>query len=64
MATIICLVRGNRELNRQNPKAFKRTELNFANDELIATSNAVPGYTGQLIKCHCCTQVLTMKNFL
>ena len=46
---VICLVRGNRELNQAKIlKLLKGQELNFANDELIATSNAVPGYTYQL----------------
>lgn len=43
----IFFIRGNRELNETKAlKLLKGKELNFANDELIATSNAVAGFTG------------------
>lgn len=65
---VICLVRGNRELNEPKIlKLLKGQELNFANDELIATSNAVPGYTGPVglkAKIVVDSEVLTMKNFV
>lgn len=65
---VICLVRGNRELNQAKIlKLLKGQELNFANDELIATSNAVPGYTGPIglnATIVVDSEVLTMKNFV
>ncbi len=43
----IFFVRGDRDLNETKAlKLLKGKELGFANDELIATSNAVPGFTG------------------
>ena len=64
---VIFFVRGDRELNEV--KAFKvlnAKEISFANDELIATSNAVPGYTGPInlnAKVVIDEEVLKMKNF-
>lgn len=43
----IFFIRGDRELNEVKvQKLLGASEINFANDELIATSNAVAGYTG------------------
>ncbi len=43
----IFFVRGDRDLNETKAlKLLKGKELGFANDELITTSNAVPGFTG------------------
>ena len=64
----IFFVRGDRELNEE--KALKVTggrELGFADDELIETSTAVPGFTGP-IDLEGATvvideEVLHMKNF-
>ena len=65
---VILFVRGNRELNENKVlKLLKAKEINFADDELISKSNAVPGYTGP-IKLEGCkvvvdNEVLSMKNF-
>lgn len=60
-------VRGDRELNENKAcKALGVSEINFANDELIATSNAVPGFTGPVnLNCKVVIdkEVLEMKNF-
>ena len=46
---VIFFVRGDRELNENKVcKLLGASEVNFANDELIAKSNAVPGYTGPI----------------
>ena len=43
----VCFIRGDRELNEDKVlKLLGGKEIGFANDELIAQSNAVPGYTG------------------
>ena len=64
---VIFLVRGDRELNEVKAlKALNAKEISFANDELIATSNAVPGYTGPVglnAKVVIDEEVLKMKNF-
>ena len=64
---IIYFVRGDRELNEVKAlKALNAKEISFANDELIATSNAVPGYTGPVglnAKVVIDEEVLKMKNF-
>ena len=64
----IFFVRGDRELNEE--KALKLVggkELGFANDEEIATSNAVPGFTGPVglkgCKIVIDEEILHMKNF-
>lgn len=65
----IFFIRGDRELNED--KALKLVggkELGFADDNLIATSNAVPGYTG-LINLEGANivideEVLHIKNFV
>lgn len=65
---VIFFIRGDRELNESKVcKLLNIKELNFANDELIATSNAVPGYTGPVglenAKVIIDKEILTMKNF-
>ncbi len=66
---VIFFIRGDRELNETKVlKLLGAREINFANDELIATSNAVPGYTGpaDLSGCQIVVdrEVLPMKNFI
>ena len=64
---VIFFVRGDRELNLNKAcKLLKVKEINFADDALIATSNAVPGYTGPInlnAKIVVDNEVLNMKNF-
>ena len=64
---VIFFVRGDRELNEVKAlKALNAKEISFANDELIATSNAVPGYTGPVglnARVVIDEEVLKMKNF-
>ncbi len=64
---IIFFIRGDRELNESKVrKLFNCQEINFANDELISTSNAVPGYTGPInlkAKVVIDNEILKMKNF-
>lgn len=64
---VIFFVRGDKELNEVKAlKALNAKEISFANDELIATSNAVPGYTGPIklnAKVVIDEEVLKMKNF-
>ena len=65
---VLFFVRGDRELNETKVlKLLGGKELNFANDELIATSNAVAGYTGPIGLKNCKVvvdrEVLHMKNF-
>lgn len=64
---VIFFVRGDRELNEVKAlKALNAKEISFANDELIAISNAVPGYTGPVglnAKVVIDEEVLKMKNF-
>ena len=64
----IFFVRGDRALNED--KALKLVggkEIGFANDELIAQSNAVPGFTGPVELRNCKIvideEILHMKNF-
>ncbi|MCR5066925.1 MAG: proline--tRNA ligase [Erysipelotrichaceae bacterium] len=66
---VIFFIRGDRELNETKVlRLLGGQELNFANDELIATSNAVAGYTGpaDLTGCQIVVdrEVLHMKNFV
>ncbi len=60
-------VRGDRSLNENKVcKLFGVSEFEFADDELISKSNAVPGYTGPVdLNCKVVVdkEVLTMKNF-
>ncbi len=64
---VILFVRGNRELNETKVlKLLGAKEIGFANDELIATSNAVPGYTGPIdlnAKIVIDEEILSMRNF-
>lgn len=61
-------IRGDREFNDSKAcKLFGLSEINFANDELIATSNAVPGFTGPKdlnSKVIIDKEILSMKNFV
>lgn len=65
---VVFFIRGDREFNESKAsKLFNVSEINFANDELIAQSNAVPGYTGPInlnAKIVIDTEVLSMKNFV
>ena len=64
---VVFFIRGDRELNENKVcKLLGVKEINFANDELIATSNAVPGYTGPIdlnAKIVIDREILSMKNF-
>ena len=64
---VVFFVRGDRELNETKVcKLLNCQEVNFANDELISTSNAVPGYTGPVnlkAKVIIDNEILKMKNF-
>lgn len=64
---VVLFIRGDRELNENKVlKLLGASEMNFANDELIATSNAVPGYTGPIglnAKIVIDNEVLKMQNF-
>lgn len=64
---VVFFIRGDRELNENKVcKLFGVKEINFANDELISTSNAVPGYTGPInlnAKIVIDREILNMKNF-
>ncbi len=65
---VIIFIRGNRELNESKVlKLLNGKELNFASDELIATSNAVPGFTGPVglnATIVVDEEVLKMHNFV
>lgn len=64
---VVFFIRGDRDFNESKAcKLFGVTEINFANDELIASSNAVPGYTGPIdlnAKVVIDKEILSMKNF-
>ena len=64
---VIFFIRGNRDLNESKAlKLLNAKEISFANDELIASSNAVPGFTGPInLNCKVVIddEILTMKNF-
>lgn len=46
---VVFFIRGDRALNETKVcKLLNAKEVNFANDELISKSNAVPGYTGPI----------------
>ena len=64
---VIFFVRGDRDLNESKAlKLLNAHEISFADDELIATSNAVPGYTGPIdlnAKVVIDNEILSMKNF-
>lgn len=64
---VICFVRGDRELSETKlQKLLGANEVGFADDALIATSNAVPGFTGP-VGLNAYTVIdralLHMKNF-
>ncbi len=65
---ITFFIRGDRELNETKvQKLLGCNEINFANDELIKTSNAVAGYTGPMglnTKIIVDREVMKMKNFV
>ena len=65
---VILFINGARELNETKvQKLLNAQEINFANDELIATSNAVPGYCGPIgLNCKVIIdkEVLEMANFV
>ena len=65
---IAFFIRGDRELNETKvQKLLGCNEINFANDELIKTSNAVAGYTGPMglnTKIIVDREVTKMKNFV
>ena len=60
-------IRGDRELNNTKvAKLLNVSEIEFADDALIATSNAVAGYTGPIdLNCKIIIdkEILSMKNF-
>ncbi len=60
-------IRGDRELNINKAcKLLKVSDITFANDELIKTSNAVPGFTGPInlnSKIVVDREILSMHNF-
>ena len=64
---VVLFIRGDRELNENKVcKLLNCSELNFADDSLIATSNAVPGFTGPIglnAKIVVDKEVMNMKNF-
>lgn len=64
---VVFFIRGDRELNENKVcKLLGVKEINFANDDLISTSNAVPGYTGPIdlnAKIVIDREILDMKNF-
>ena len=65
---VLCFTRGDRDLQENKlKKLLKAKEVNFADDELISTSNAVPGYTGPVKLENALVvvdqEVLKMKNF-
>lgn len=62
-------IRGDRELNESKVlKLFKVDEINFADDDLISNSNAVPGFTGPIgltgSKIVIDRELKSMKNFV
>lgn len=64
---VVFFIRGDRELNDNKVcKLLGVSEINFASDELIAISNAVPGFTGPIglkAKIIIDREILSMKNF-
>ena len=64
---VICFINGERELNESKlTKLLNATEINFADDALIASSNAVAGYCGPIdLNCKVVidNEVLNMRNF-
>ncbi len=64
---VVFFIRGDRELNESKVcKLLGCNEINFADDALIATSNAVPGFTGPVglnAKIVVDQEVMNMRNF-
>ena len=64
---VVFFINGERELNESKVlKLLGASEMNFADDELIASSNAVPGYCGPIdLNCKVVIdeEVLEMRNF-
>ena len=64
---VVLFIRGDRELNENKVcKLLNCSEVNFADDCLIATSNAVPGFTGPIglnAKIVVDKEVMNMRNF-
>ena len=65
---VIFFMNGERELNETKVlKLLGAQEINFADDNLIATSNAVPGYCGPIdLNCKVIIdkEILEMSNFV
>lgn len=65
---VVFFIRGDREFNESKAcQLFGISEINFANDELIATSNALPGFTGPIdlhAKIVIDEEIMQMKNFV
>ena len=64
---VVFFINGERELNESKVlKLLNASEIGFADDELIATSNAVPGYCGPIgLDCKVVIdeEVLEIRNF-
>ncbi len=64
---VVFFIRGDRELNESKVcKLLGCAEVNFADDALIATSNAVPGFTGPVglnAKIVVDKEIMNMRNF-
>ena len=65
---VIFFIKGNRDLNETKVlKLLDATEIDFADEKLISTSNAVAGYTGPIVlknaKIVIDNEVSNMKNF-
>ncbi len=65
---VVLFIRGDRELNESKVlKLLNANEINFADDALIQSSNAVAGFTGPIdlnAKIIVDEEVLKMKNFV
>lgn len=64
---VVFFIRGDRELNENKVcKLLGCNEVNFADDALIATRNAVPGFTGPVglnAKIVVDKEIMNMRNF-
>lgn len=64
---VVFFIRGDRELNENKVcKLLGCNEVNFADDALIATSNAAPGFTGPVglnAKIVVDKEIMNMRNF-
>lgn len=67
---LVCaFIRGNRNLNESKLlKLLNASDISFADDNLISTSNAVPGFTGPINLENATivvdSEILEMKNFV